>query len=293
MEIVDALAKFYQHLLAVKGCAKTTVTSYDQDLKQFFILFKDKKTTDDLEATDLTDFLASELNKGHAVSTALRRLTASRAFYAFLVSENIIHIALPKIVAPKTIKTLPNVLSVEEVEALLNAPDVNKGDGVRDRAMLELMYGSGLRVSELINVQIKDINFVKHTITIRGKGSKMRRVSVGEYALEWIGNYINHVRCHNIGRTNKYLFLNRYGEPLSRQYFFKLVKKYAAQVGISENISPHTLRHSFATHMLENGAKLISVQEMLGHENLATTQIYTHVSTRRIKEAYDLYIKDK
>ncbi|MCQ2752899.1 MAG: tyrosine recombinase [Bacilli bacterium] len=293
MEIVDALAKFYQNLLAVKGCAKTTVTSYDQDLKQFFILFKDKKTTDDLEPTDLTDFLASELNKGHAVSTALRRLTASRAFYAFLVSENIIHIALPKISAPKTIKTLPNVLSVEEVEALLNAPDVNKGDGVRDRAMLELMYGSGLRVSELINVQIKDINFVKHTITIRGKGSKMRRVSVGEYALEWIANYINHVRCHNIGRTNKYLFLNRYGEPLSRQYFFKLVKKYAAQVGISENISPHTLRHSFATHMLENGAKLISVQEMLGHENLATTQIYTHVSTRRIKEAYDLYIKDK
>lgn len=293
MQIIDALDKFYQHLYASKGCSKTTVESYDSDLKQFFILFKDKHDTSELEPTDLTDFLSSELNKGHAVSTALRRLSSTRAFYAFLVQEKIIDISLPAIHAPKTLKRLPHVLSEEEVEALLNAPDIKKDEGVRDRSMLELMYSSGLRVSELINVQIRDINFVRTFITIRGKGSKMRRVSVGEYAIEWINAYMTGPRLFNIGHNSKYLFLNRYGKPLSRQYFFKLVKNYATKVGITENVSPHTLRHSFATHMLENGAKLISVQEMLGHSNLATTQIYTHVSTRRIKEAYDLYIKRK
>lgn len=293
MEIKEALSKFYQYLLAEKGCLKQTVISYEEDLKQFFLFFKEKKDTADLYATDLTDFLTVELNKGLAVSTALRRLSSTKAFYNFLIEENIINISLNKIIAPKTIKTLPSVMSNEEVEALLESPDINKPDGIRDRAMLEVMYGCGLRVSELLSLNLKDINKTHAYLLIKGKGAKYRKVPIGEYALDYLYNYVNNVRINNKNYQSKYVFLNRYGNPLSRQYFFKKVKEYAAKAGISINISPHTLRHSFATHLLDNGAKLVSVQEMLGHSNLATTQIYTHVSNRRIKEAYDLYIKDK
>jgi len=293
MNITDALERFYQYLYAEKGSSKETVKSYDSDLKQFFKLFKDKKDTSEFYPTDLTDFLSYELNQGLSVSTALRRLSSTRAFYSFLSREKIIDISLVKIDAPKTIKNLPNVLSLEEVNDLLNAPDVNKAEGLRDKAMLELMYGCGLRVSELLTLEMKDIGFAKAMLTIKGKGSKYRKVPIGEYALEYLINYVNNVRKLNPGKNSKYLFLNRYGKPLSRQFYFKKIKEYALKVNITSNISPHTLRHSFATHMLENGADLIAIKEMLGHSNLSTTQIYTHISSKRIRNAYDLYINDK
>lgn len=293
MNISEALDKFAQYLYVEKGLSKQTIASYDSDLKQFFLLYKDKEDTSDLYPTDLRDFLSVELNKGHSPSTALRRLSACRAFYYFLIQEKIINITLDKVYAPKPIKHLPSVLTIDEVEALLNAPDIKKDEEYRDKAMLELMYSSGLRVSELTNLELRNVNFKKSYIAIKGKGNKYRNVPVGEFAIEWVTNYINNIRCLNVGKTTKYLFLNRYGKPLSRQFFFKKIKEYAARAGITTNVSPHILRHSFATHMLENGAELIAVQEMLGHTNLETTQIYTHVSTRRIKDAYDLYIKNK
>lgn len=293
MDIESALDKFYQYLYAEKGLSKLTVESYASDLKQFFLVYNNKKTTDDFYSTDLRDFVAVESNKGLSASTVLRRLSSTREFYNFLIKENIINIKIDKILAPKSMKRLPSVLTLEEVDALLNAPNVKKDEEFRDRAMLELMYSSGLRLSELLKLQISNINFKKEFITIKGKGSKQRNVPVGEYALEWISNYINNIRKMNPGHQSSYVFLNRYGKPLSRQYFFKKVKEYANRAFITTPLSPHTLRHSFATHMLENGAALISVQKILGHENLSTTQIYTHVSSRRIKEAYDLYIKNK
>lgn len=293
MDLNSALERFYQHLYAEKGLSKKTVEAYDSDLKQFFLLFKDKKDTGDLYPTDIKDFISVELNKNHSAATALRRLSACRAFYQFLQREKIIDINLDKIIAPKPIKHLPNVLTTNEVEALLDAPNIKKDEEFRDRAMLELMYSSGLRVSELVKLELKNINFTKQYVNVRGKGSKYRNVPIGEYALDWVTRYANEIRVLNKGRTNKYLFLNRYGKALSRQFFFKKIKEYAARAGITSNVSPHILRHSFATHMLENGAELISVQEMLGHANLSTTQIYTHVSTKRIKDAYDLYIKNK
>ena len=293
MRIGDAIEKFTQHLYVEKGLSKQTIASYDSDLKQFFLLYKDKEDTSDLYPTDLRDFLSVELNKGHSPSTALRRLSACKAFYHFLIQEKIINITLDKVYAPKPIRHLPSVLSLDEVDALLEAPDIKKDEEFRDRAMLELMYSSGLRVSELVNLEVRNINFKKSYISIKGKGMKQRNVPVGEYAIEWVSNYIDNVRCINVGAKSKYLFLNRYGKPLSRQYFFKKIKEYAARAGISTHVSPHIVRHSFATHMLENGAELIAVQEMLGHTNLATTQIYTHVSTRRIKDAYDMYLKNK
>lgn len=293
MEISKALEKFYQYLYAEKGLSNLTIESYKSDLKQFFLIYKDKETTDDFYPTDLRDFISVELNKGLSASTALRRLSATREFYNFLIKENIIDLKLDKVIAPKTIKHLPNVLTLEEVEALLDAPDVKKDEEFRDKAMLELMYSSGLRVSELISLTLRSLNIDHKYVNIKGKGSKYRNVPISDFALTWVLNYINQVRKLNIGSKTKYLFLNRYGKPLSRQYFFKKLKEYGARANIMTEFSPHTLRHSFATHMLENGAELISVQEMLGHENLSTTQIYTHVSTKRIKDAYDLYIKNK
>ena len=198
---------------------------------------------------------------------------------------------VPEIESPKKPSRLPTCLSIEEVEALLDAPDLKTDTGIRDKAMLELMYASGLRVSELINLEKKNLNLVKGIVTIFGKGAKQRKVPVGEFAMEFVVKYINEVRGKYSKGGSKYLFLNRSGQPLSRVFFFKQVRKYAEMAGIDKTISPHTLRHSFATHLLEGGAQLRAVQEMLGHTNIATTQIYTHVSTKRILSAYDLLMK--
>ena len=293
MKIDDAIDLFFQYLTVEKGVQKQTIQAYADDLKQFFTVFKDKNTTNDLLPSDLTDFIKiqSKLNRSNA--TILRRLSSTKHFYRFLEKEKILNESVPKIDSPRAIKKLPVTLSVEEVESLLEAPDLNKPEGLRDKAMLELMYSSGLRVSELINLERAHLNFTHGIITIYGKGNKERRIPIGEFAQEFLVKYIEEARIKNPGKNTKFVFLNRYGQPLSRQYFFKQVKKYASYVGVKENISPHTLRHSFATHMLDNGAELRAVQEMLGHQNIATTQIYTHVSSKRILSAYDLYAKRK
>ncbi|MCQ2797771.1 MAG: tyrosine-type recombinase/integrase [Bacilli bacterium] len=172
-------------------------------------------------------------------------------------------------------------------------PDIQTDSGTRDRAMLEIMYATGLRVSELCELKMNEVNFQSKLITIIGKGNKQRSVPVSDFSLQYLGNYVHLVRRRNPGRDTKYVFLNREGNPISRQYFFKQVKKYAAMAGIDAEISPHTLRHCFATHLLERGAEIRAVQEMLGHTNLATTQIYTEVSTNRITSAYDLLMRKK
>ena len=207
--------------------------------------------------------------------------------------EHIIEFQIDNLDKPKGTKKLPVCISVEEVEALLECPDLDKPEGQRDRAMLEVMYSSGLRISELLNLRMRDVNFSRGMINVIGKGDKERNVPIGDYALEYLYKYIEDGRSKNMNRNSPYLFLNRYGEPVSRVYFFKQVKKYAEKAGIVEEISPHTLRHCFATHMLENGAELRAVQEMLGHANIATTQIYTNISSKRILSAYDLYSKRK
>ena len=174
---------------------------------------------------------------------------------------------------------------------LLEQPDLTKPHGIRDRAMLELMYASGLRVSELLSIEKKNLSIEKKMLRIFGKGSKERYVPISDFALEYLIKYINEVRNYSKARNSKYIFINKDGKPLTRQLFWQNIKQYALNAGIIENISPHTLRHCFATHLLENGANLRSVQEMLGHTNISTTQIYTHVSSKRIRSAYDLYMK--
>ena len=295
MDISDAIEQFQQYLIAEKGLSIQTVKSYSTDLKLFFQYFYTKKTVDDLSENDIEEYLRYESSQDENVSvtTIIRRLSSTRQFYLFLKREGYINIDISDIETPRKPKKLPNCLSIEEVEDLLNAPDIEKPEGLRDRAMLETMYASGLRVSELVNLERKQVNFKKALVTVFGKGAKERKVPLGDFAIEYIKKYIDEARCKNPGRDSKYLFLNRYGDPISRQYFFKQIKKYALEAGIDTPISPHTLRHCFATHLLENGAQIRAVQEMLGHTNIATTQIYTHISTKRILSAYDLYMKRK
>lgn len=293
MEISDALENFDQYILVEKGLSKQTLKSYKEDLKQFFLYFEDKKDVSDLQGEDLNQFLKYELSMGKSAATALRRLSSTRSFFMFLKKEGLYLEDIPEVESPKKPDRLPNCLSTEEVEDLLNAPDLSKPEGIRDRAMLETMYASGLRVSELLSLERSKVNLKKAVVTIFGKGAKERKVPLGEFAIDYISRYIKEVRDDNPGRESKYLFLNRYGKPISRQYFFLQIKKYAELAGIETSISPHTLRHCFATHMLENQASLRTVQEMLGHESIATTQIYTHISTKRILSAYDLYMRKK
>ena len=291
MEIIDAIDLYQQYLLVEKGLSVQTVKSYLDDLKQFFLLFPDYKDTNDISGSDLKLFLADQISQGKSISTALRRLSSTKGFLLFLKKDGYFYGEIPDIEPPKKPSRLPTCLSLEEVELLLDAPDMTKPGGIRDKAMLELMYASGLRVSELISLKRKNLNLNKGIVTVFGKGAKERKVPVGEFAMEYVVKYINEVRGKNKNSGSEYLFLNKNGEPISRQYFFMQIRKYAEQVGIDKVISPHTLRHCFATHMLEGGAQLRAVQEMLGHTNIATTQIYTHISTKRILSVYDLLMK--
>ena len=291
MEIVDAVDTYKQYVLVEKGLSRQTWSSYLEDIQAFFNHFQDKKTTDDLEETDLYEILKYELAIGHSVSTALRRLSCMRNFFLFLKRDGYYQGTIPDIEAPKKPKYLPNCLTEDEVEALLNAPDISTPSGLRDKAMLETMYSSGLRVSELLSLERAQVNLNKGVITVFGKGAKERRVPVADYAIEYIKEYIKDVRSKVDVNHSKYLFLSKKGEPLSRVYFFKQVKKYSELAGIKTNVSPHTLRHSFATHLLNHGAQLRIVQSMLGHTNIATTQIYTHVSSEKIKSDYDKIMK--
>ena len=291
MEIIDAVDRYHQYVLVEKGLSLQTWQSYLEDIQTFFNYFSDKKTTSDLVESDLYEFLKHELSIGHSVSTALRRLSCMRSFFLFLKRDGLYDGIIPDIETPKKPKYLPNCLSEEEVEALLDAPDLSSPSGIRDKAMLETMYSSGLRVSELLNLQKGQVNLSKGVITVYGKGAKERKVPIADYAVEYINKYLKEVRNKSESKGSKYLFLSKKGEPLSRVYFFKQVKKYSELAGITTNVSPHTLRHSFATHLLNHGAQLRIVQSMLGHTNIATTQIYTHVSSEKLKSDYDKIMK--
>lgn len=292
MELSDAIDLYFQFLRVENGVSNETIKNYAYDLKQFFKALP-KETTDDMLPTDISDFVTIQMKNELQVPTILRRISSTMNFYLFLEREHIINFVVKKFDRPRKMKRLPRTLSVDEVEDLLEAPDLNKDEGFRDRTMLEVMYSSGLRTSELLSLKMKQINLEKGIIDIIGKGNKERKVPIGEYALDYVVKYIEEHRIHNPGKRSSYLFLNRYGKPLSRQYFFLQIKKYAKEAGIEKEISPHTLRHCFATHMLENGAELRALQEMLGHANLSTTQIYTNVSSDRILSAYDLFTKRK
>ena len=292
MTLNEAADLYFQYLRVEKGVSNETIKNYEYDLRIFFDTLH-KKTTKDLKSGDIQEFIRIQTQNMLSIPTVLRRISSTKNLYLFLEKERIISFQIDSLEKPKGSKKLPICISIEEVEALLEQPDLNKPEGQRDRAMLEVMYSSGLRISELLKLRMNQINFERGMVKIVGKGNKERIVPIGDYALEYLIKYINDGRRKNPKQNSDFLFLNRYGEPVSRIYFFLQVKKYAKQAGIKVEISPHTLRHCFATHMLENGAELRAVQEMLGHANIATTQIYTNISSKRILTAYDLYSKRK
>ena len=293
MEIVDAIDNYLQYLRATRGLAQKTIEDYAEDLKIFLRLFPAKVEVTDLKESDLEAFALAEGERQHSSATIARRVSCLYNFFCFLDKRGIADLHCEKSILPKTGSHLPTVLSFEEIESLLAQPDSSTESGSRDRAMLMTMYASGLRVSELCMLKMESISFENRLITIRhGKGNKQRSVPISSFALDALREYVTVFREHNKGKRSPYVFLNRSGKPISRNYFFMQVRKYAEEAGIEKTISPHTLRHCFATHLLERGAKIRLVQEMLGHAHLATTQVYTHVSSTRIASSYDDYMEE-
>ena len=293
MEIIDSLDLYKQFLLVEKGLSNNTWKSYLSDLSAFFEHFNGVKSTDELTSEMFNDYISFCLYKGYPVTSVIRINSSLKSFFVFMKNSGLFDRELPEIELPKKPERLPVYLTKEEINLLLKAPNVETKSGFRDKVMLELMYSSGLRVSELLALTIDRISFQQKIINVFGKDSKERKVPISDYALDYVQEYILKVRKYNPGKNSRILFLNKNGEPISRIYFYKQIEKYAELVGIKKKISPHTLRHSFATHLLDGGAQLRAVQEMLGHENISTTQIYTHVSTAQLKNTYDLFINKK
>lgn len=293
MEINRAFDSYIRLLQVERGLSKTTIEDYKNDFKTFRKIFPEVTDTSNLDVKMIPSFIAYEDQVGAKASTILRKYSFLKGFFEYLVSEDLIDEDIPTFDKPKSEKRLPVVVSVEDIDALMQAPDLTKDNGIRDRAMLEVMYATGLRVSELISLKFDNLNLDEGLIKVYGKGNKQRSVPLSSFSAEYLRKYIEGPRRRNKGSKSPYIFLNKDGKPISRNYFFVQVRKYALKAGIPEEISPHTLRHCFATHLLENGASLRSVQEMLGHSNIATTQIYTEVSTKRIMEAYDLFASRK
>lgn len=284
--------QIYTNYLAVeKGLAKNTLESYRRDLSKFLLYLQKQKTTRlELVTRDLIIQFLGELKKGGSADSTISRCIASiRSFFNFLLQEGVIeeNPAL-QLESPKIEKKLPRVMTTAEVDQLLAQPKPGEHNGLRDKAMLELLYASGIRVSELVDLNLSDFDPLVGFLRCRGKGMKERIVPVGSVAINSVNDYLTTSRSKMIKSNGETaLFVNHHGCRMTRQGFWKILKKYARKSNVNGEITPHTLRHSFATHLLENGADLRSVQEMLGHSDISTTQIYTQVTRRKIREVYD------
>ena len=285
------VSEFINYLAVERGLAQNTLESYGRDLRQFQSYLQDSKIDfmKDLNRGTILTYLSNLQTRGKAVSTISRNLAAIKSFYQYLVRERYLEKdPAAHLESPKLEKKLPKVLSVHEVEELLKQPSSTLPAGLRDKAMLELLYATGIRVSELISLNISDVNLDMGYIKCYGKGSKERIVPLGSIAAKCVQEYLGKGRTKLVRTYEEAaLFINHHGNRLTRQGFWKIIKKYAQEARIVKDITPHTLRHSFATHLLENGADLRSVQEMLGHADISTTQIYTHVTRNHLKEVYD------
>jgi len=283
---------FIEYISFEKGLTGNTQSAYKRDLNKFSLYLTencpDVKKWEDVSKKNIISFLAWEMDEGAAYSTVARSLSSIKSFYKFMVMEDYIAInPTTDLETPKIKRKLPRVLSIEEVDNLMEQCNVMLPLGLRDRAMLELMYGTGLRVSELLSLQLDDINFTAAFLRCLGKGRKERILPVNNTSIMWVERYIGRARNTLVKSPHeRTLFLNAHGRPLSRQGFFKILAQYGEKSGIKKEITPHTLRHSFATHLLENGADLRAVQEMLGHADISTTQIYTHITRSRLREVY-------
>ncbi len=293
MKEIQAINRFKRFLQVEKGLSPNSVYSYTYDLKKFneYLNSKDK---DIMRATqeDIQQFLKFEKNnKKNSTRTLARSLAAIRQFYNF-VSDNFENIDNPtaKIESPQIEKTLPDFLSVHEVDDLFNSISENDIYELRDKTIFELLYSCGLRITEAIEIQNHDIDFENSMLMITGKGDKQRIVPVGEEAMRLIRKYLSESRSGILGeRESEYIFISKKGSKLNRKSVWRLLKNYVERTKLDKNITPHTLRHSFATHLIENGADLRSVQELLGHVDISTTQVYTHLAKNKLQEFHKKY----
>jgi integrase/recombinase XerD len=295
MQMEDQLRDFIHFLTVEKGLAKNTLVSYERDLRSYMSYSKKVELLsnwNECRRVNIIHFLGQLKDEGKSSRTLARHIASIRSFHQFLIREKVcdqdpsVHIE-----SPQQERTLPKVLSLEEVEALLESPKLIDEYGYRDKAMLELLYATGMRVSELINLNLSDVHGAMGFVRCIGKGSKERIIPIGKTALNSIENYLHSGRDKFLSKKNKTdsLFLNHHGSRLTRQGFWKILKKLAREANIEKELTPHTLRHSFATHLLMNGADLRAVQEMLGHADISTTQIYTHVTNVRLKDVYSKF----
>lgn len=272
---------FLQHLMVIRGLSPRTIESYSNDIKNFFnFLEKNNNETNLLSTENFLSFFEHLQKEGKEVTTIVRNMISLRQFTHFLTKEGILEKdPLFNITLPKLKRSLPDVLSEEEIEMLINIPDTKTKKGLRDRVILELLYATGMRVSELISLKLIQLNIAVGFVIVKGKGDKERIIPLGEEALYWLKKYLeeNHLK--------DFLFPGKKGKNITRQYVWKLIKECAIKANI-KSISPHSLRHSFATHLLLRGADLHSVQLMLGHSDISTTEIYTHLTKEHLKSVY-------
>ncbi|MEI6831478.1 MAG: site-specific tyrosine recombinase XerD [Candidatus Omnitrophota bacterium] len=289
-ELIDS---FLDYLLVERGLAKNTIIAYREDLNIYldFISSRGIDALSKITKNDITEFMLFEKNKGISPISISRRLAAIRMFHRFLARERILKADPTTLIdSPKLWKKIPDTLSLNEVELLIAQPEPRDFQGARDRAILESLYATGMRVSEATNLKASNINLDIGFLRCIGKGNKERVIPLGKKAIASVNRYLEFSRPHFLKKkTSEFLFINRSGNKLSRQSIWKLIKRYALQAKIKKPIKVHTLRHSFATHLLERGADLRSVQEMLGHSSISTTQIYTHIDKDRLKKIHKMF----
>ena len=287
------LDSFLSYLAVEKGLSKNTLESYGRDVRKFVLFMQENKISSvhDIKYENILDFLSHFKKQGFSDTTTARNIVSIKQFFKYLQIEKILtEDPTAHLRTPKMKKSIPGVISLEEVEIILASPNELTLEGIRDSAMLEVLYATGIRVSELIGIKLNEVNFEMGFVIVYGKGSKERIVPMGEKAQEKLKIYMLESRPALLkSRDSKELFVTRRGKGMTRQGFWKLIKTYALKAGISKKISPHTLRHSFATHLLERGADLRTIQIMLGHSDISTTQIYTHVENERLKEIHKKY----
>ncbi|HBF13610.1 MAG TPA: site-specific tyrosine recombinase XerD [Deltaproteobacteria bacterium] len=289
----SAIDRFLQFILVEKGLAKKTLEAYGSDLALFHAFVIKKKIRDlaSITTEDIVTFLMHRKNGGAKSRTLARNLVVLRSFFSFCYAENLLSHDLTSLLdLPKILPKLPHALSGLDVEKLLSAPATNTLHGLRDKAMLELLYAAGLRVSELVGLKLNQLHMQSGYVLAFGKGSKERVVPVGQSALKALDVYLKEGRSRLLGkRLSSYVFVTHRGQNMTRQMFWTHIKKYGRACGIKTEISPHVLRHSFATHLLDGGADLRSLQVMLGHADISTTQIYTHVSRKKLIEVHEKF----
>jgi len=284
------IEQFLDAIWMEHGLSENTLQAYSTDLNGFYSWLAESEaiTLQQVQRAHVHDYLALRVAQNRSPRSTARLLSSLKRFYRWLLREQRLeHDPTALIEAPKIGRPLPKSLSEQEVEALLAAADTETALGLRDRAMLEVLYACGLRVSELIGLKLNQMNLKQGVVRVRGKGNKERLVPLGEEAIQWLESYLQQARNHILSKNvSEYLFITHRHKPMSRQAFWYMVKRYALLAGINYEISPHTLRHAFATHLLNHGADLRVVQMLLGHSDLSTTQIYTHVARARLQQLH-------